>query len=213
MEFLINFTMPCLRHKDSDQVQIARLIGQLHYSAMTAGCSDAASELRAMHLRMLSSGDELQQVNAIKSLPDFTRHDSAAVARHVEDASLLLVRILCEQGGKVEKSVRLHLLEAFVSVVPAFVRRLDEDIVLNEIGVSGGTALKHQVQGFGAKASGFGVWGLGFGVWSFGGTALKHQVVRPGNVRRGSRWQYVCVTACRRRCRCLDGGQGLGARS
>ena len=52
----------------------------------------------------------------------------------------------------------------FVSVVPAFVRRLDEDIVLNEIGVSGGTALKHQVQGFGAKASGFGVWGLEFGV-------------------------------------------------
>jgi hypothetical protein len=28
---------------------------------------------------MLTSGDELQQINGIKSLPDFTRHDSSAV--------------------------------------------------------------------------------------------------------------------------------------
>ena len=146
MEFLINFTMPCLRHKDSDQVQLARLIGQLHYSATTAGCSDAAGELRAIHIRMLRSGDELQQINSIKSLPDFTRHDSMPVAAHIEKCCELLVEILCDNAAAMPDSTRLHLLESFVYVVPSFVRRSDEDILQHEVGVSGGTALTHQIQ-------------------------------------------------------------------
>ena len=146
VEFLINFTMPCLRHKDSDQVQLARLIGQLHYSATTAGCSDAATELRNIHIRMLRSGDELQQINGIKSLPDFTRHDSVVVAAHMETCCKLLVEILCDKTSSMPDSTRLHLLESFVYVVPSFVRRLDEDILQNEVGVSGGTALTHQIQ-------------------------------------------------------------------
>ena len=58
MEFLINFTMPCLRHKDSDQVQLARLIGQLHYSACTAGTVALVVALARMHAAspMLSAG-------------------------------------------------------------------------------------------------------------------------------------------------------------
>jgi hypothetical protein len=129
MEFLINFTMPCLRHKDSDQVQLARLIGQLHYSATTAGCSDAATELRNIHIRMLRSGDELQQINGIKSLPDFTRHDSVVVAAHMETCCKLLVDILCDKTSSMPDSTRLHLLESFVYVVPSFVGRRDEDIM------------------------------------------------------------------------------------
>jgi hypothetical protein len=145
-EFLINFTMPCLKHKDSDKVQLARLIGQLHYSATTAGCLDAAADLRDMHISMLKSGDELQQINSIKSLPDFARHDSDAVASHLEDCSKLLVEILCDNAGSMAESTRLHLLESYVYAVPSFVRRLDADILQNEIGVSGGTPLTHQIQ-------------------------------------------------------------------
>ena len=86
-------------YTDCDQVQLARLIGQLHYSAMTAGCEDSAAELRDMHVRMLMSGDELQQVNGIRSLPDFARHDSAAVAAHIERCCGELVRLLHPSTG------------------------------------------------------------------------------------------------------------------
>ena len=135
-------------YTDCDQVQLARLIGQLHYSAMTAGCEDSAAELRDMHVRMLMSGDELQQVNGIRSLPDFARHDSAAVAAHIERCCGELVRLLHPStgAGGMEDSTRLHLLDAFVFVVPAFVRRLDEDVLQNEVGISGGAPLTHQVQ-------------------------------------------------------------------
>jgi hypothetical protein len=145
-EFLVNFTMPCLRHKDVDKVQLARLVGQLHYSAMTAGCHDAAKELRNIHLTMLNSADELQQVNSIKSLPDFARYDSAAVAQHVEQCCRTLVKLLCDQSSSFSQHTRLHLLDSFVCIVPSFVRRLDEDHLQNEIGVGGGAALRTQVQ-------------------------------------------------------------------
>jgi hypothetical protein len=146
IEFLINFTMPCLKHKDSDKVQLARLIGQLHYSATTAGCVDAAADLRKMHIDMLTSGDELQQINGIKSLPDFTRHDSSAVASHLDDCCKVLVKILCDSPGSMPESTRLHLLESFVYTVPSFVRRSDTDILQGEVGVNGGATLTHQIQ-------------------------------------------------------------------
>ncbi|EKX54587.1 hypothetical protein GUITHDRAFT_132284 [Guillardia theta CCMP2712] len=77
-EFIENFTMPCIQHPDVDQVKLAQLLGQLHYSASNSGC-DVASEIRAMHLDLLSSNEDPQiKLSAIKTIEE--RYMEAALA-------------------------------------------------------------------------------------------------------------------------------------
>uniref|UniRef100_A0A7S4K7H8 Uncharacterized protein n=1 Tax=Guillardia theta TaxID=55529 RepID=A0A7S4K7H8_GUITH len=140
-EFIENFTMPCIQHPDVDQVKLAQLLGQLHYSASNSGC-DVASEIRAMHLDLLSSNEDPQiKLSAIKSIPDFARHESEEVIAHVERCCVILAEEITANGSSDKNTFE----DAFIFAIPSLFRQADEDIVHSEIGVPGGASLSHQV--------------------------------------------------------------------